>query len=459
MPENFKRSVSDVKGLLELTKNGKPFSTIDNAAIIFREDPVFAGTLKNNLFRERIELTGKMPWPRATTDVNDMHDIHIRHYFEKTYQLTNDKKIREGMQIVASENSYHPVREYLNSLKWDGKERIRYVLHHFLGADTDDYVYEFMKLFLLGGICRVFKPGCKFEYMLCLVGGQGVGKSSFIRFLASSDEWFCDDIKRLDDEKIFEHLVGHWILEIAEMLALNNVKCNEATKAFLSRQYDNFRLPYGYRAEDRPRQCIFAGTSNIVHFLPNDRSGNRRFLPVMCHADKAEVHILENEKESREYIRQVWAEAMELYRLGNYKLRLPVEIEKNLSTYQEPFMQEDTWADLIKTFLEEYSGDIVCTQMLYREALDMYGMPNKIETSQIMEIMSRIPGWIRFNNPRHFLNYKRQKGWERVKGSSGNQPDNPISKTEFVQVRLEDIPFENPPNKASDMPQENGVMT
>lgn len=149
MPENFKRSVADVKGLLELTKNGKPFSTIDNAAIIFREDPVFAGTLKNNLFRERIELTGKMPWPRATADVNDMDDIHIRHYFEKTYQLTNDKKIREGMQIVASENSYHPVREYLNSLKWDGKERIRHVLHHFLGADTDDYVYEFMKLIVL----------------------------------------------------------------------------------------------------------------------------------------------------------------------------------------------------------------------------------------------------------------------------------------------------------------------
>ena len=154
MPENFKRSVSDVKGLLELTKNGKPFSTIDNAAIIFREDPVFAGTLKNNLFRERIELTGKMPWPRVTIDVNDMDDIHIRHYFEKTYQLTNDKKIREGMQIVASENSYHPVREYLNSLKWDGKERIRYVLHHFLGADTDDYVYEFMKQMPSKGLSR-----------------------------------------------------------------------------------------------------------------------------------------------------------------------------------------------------------------------------------------------------------------------------------------------------------------
>ena len=444
MQENLSRSVTEVKELLEKTKNGKPFSTIDNAAIIFREDPVFKGYLKNNLFRERIELTGRMPWQRVTTDVNDMDDIHIRHYTEVNYQLTNDKKIREGMQIVASENSYHPVRDYLDSLTWDGTERIRFVLHHFLGAATDDYTYESMKLFLLGAINRVFHPGCKFEYMLCLVGGQGVGKSSFIRFLAGCDEWFCDDIKRLDDEKIYEHLVGHWILEIAEMLALNNAKCNEATKAFLSRQYDNFRLPYGYRAEDRPRQCVFAGTSNIVHFLPNDRSGNRRFLPIMCNAEKAEVHILENEEESRKYISQLWAEAMHIYKTENPKLRLPKEIEKNLAKYQEPFMQEDTWADLIKAFLEEYEGNIVCTQMLYREALDMYGMPNRIETSQIMEIMSGIPGWIRFNNPRKFKNYKRQKGWERVTTTPGNQPDNQVPESDFKQISLEDVPFETP---------------
>jgi predicted P-loop ATPase len=446
MSENLKKSVVEVKELLELTKNGKPFSTIDNAAIIFREDPILGGNLKNNLFRERIELTGRMPWPRVTADVNDIDDVHIRHYFEKTYQLTSDKKIRDGMQIVASENGYHPVREFLNSLKWDGTERIRYVLHHFLGAGINDHIYEFMKLFLLGGINRVFHPGCKFEYMLCLVGGQGVGKSSFVRFLACRDEWFCDDIKRLDDERIYEHLVGHWVLEIAEMLALNNVKCNEATKAFLSRQSDNFRLPYGYRAEDRQRQCIFVGTSNIVHFLPNDRSGNRRFLPIMCHADKADVHILENEKESREYICQVWAEAMTIYRSKKYKLHLPKEVEIKLAEYQEPFMQEDTWSELIKTFLEDYSGDIVCTQMLYREALDMYGMPGRIETAQIMEIMSRMPGWIRYSNPRHFQNYKRQKGWERVDHTSDNQPDNQVFKKEYIQESIDDIPFEQPVN-------------
>lgn len=444
MCENSKKSVTEVKGLLESAKNGRPFSTIENAAIIFREDPLFQKNLKNNLFRERIELTGKMPWQRVNADLSDMDDVHVRHYVETNYQMSNDKKIREGMQIVASENCYHPVRDFLDSLTWDGRERIRHVLHHFLGVEESDYSYECMKLFLLGAINRVFHPGSKFEYMLCLVGGQGVGKSSFIRFLACRDEWFCDDIKRLDDEKIYEHLAGHWILEIAEMLALNNAKCNEAAKAFLSRQYDNFRLPYGYRAEDRPRQCVFAGTSNVIHFLPNDRSGNRRFLPIMCDPKKAEVHVLDDEKESREYLTQVWAEAMEIYRSGDWKMRLPREIEANLGKHQEPFMQEDSWSDLIKTFLEDYPGDIVCTQLLYREALDMYGMPNKAETSQIMEIMSRMPGWIRFNNPRRFQNYKRQKGWERIAQPCGNQPDNQVPENEFVQISLEDSPFFSP---------------
>ena len=113
------------------------------------------------------------------------------------------------------------------------------------------------------------------------------------------------------------------------MLALNNVKCNEATKAFLSRQYDNFRLPYGFRAEDRPRQCVFAGTSNIVHFLPNDRSGNRRFLPILCDASKAYIHILKDEQGSRKLIEQVWAEAMHIYRTENPRLKLPAEIEES----------------------------------------------------------------------------------------------------------------------------------
>ena len=103
---------------------------------------------------------------------------------------------------------YHPIRDYLNTLVWDGTERIRFCLRHFLGADADDYTYEALKLFLLGAISRAFQPGCKFEIMLCLVGGQGAGKSTFFRLLAVRDEWFSDDLRKLDDDNVYRKLQG-----------------------------------------------------------------------------------------------------------------------------------------------------------------------------------------------------------------------------------------------------------
>lgn len=165
--------------MLELSEKNKPFNTIDNAVLILNNDPLFAGNIKDNLFRERIELDGNMPWSRSYVDVTDKDDIHIRHYIEKTYHYRNDKAVRDAMQIVATENEYHPVINWLKSLEWDGIARVRYALPHFLGTSGSDYEYECLKLFMLGAISRVFKPGCKFEYMLCLVGGQGAGKSTF----------------------------------------------------------------------------------------------------------------------------------------------------------------------------------------------------------------------------------------------------------------------------------------
>ena len=108
--------------------------------------------------------------------------------------------------MVAMENKYHPIREKLSSPVWDGEERIKDVLHHFLGADQNNYVYEAMRVLLLGAISRVFCPGTKFEYMLILVGGQGAGKSTFFRFLAMNDSWFTDDLKKLDDARIYKSL-------------------------------------------------------------------------------------------------------------------------------------------------------------------------------------------------------------------------------------------------------------
>lgn len=425
--------------MLQISENGLPYNTIDNALIILENDSLFKGNIKDNLFRDRIELFGEMPWSRAYIDVTDKDDTHIRHYMEKYYFYRSEKGFRDALLIVASKNEYHPIRNVLNSLEWDGVERVRYALTHFLGTAGTEYEYECLKLFMLGAISRVFHPGCKFEYMLCLVGGQGAGKSTFIRFLCLIDKYFTDDVKRMDDEKVYEHLSGHWICEMAEMLAVLNTKHNEVTKAFLSKQYDNYRKPYGKRAEDVPRQCVFAGTSNVVNFLPLDRSGNRRFLPIMCHADRAEIHILEDEDASREYIRQMWAEMMVIYKKGNIKLKLPKEIEGNLIEYQRPFMQEDTWTGLIQEWLDHTDNNQVCVQQIYNEALKEFGKPRNNEAREIGLIMNgTISGWKAYPNPRNIPHYGKQRGWMRMETNSGNK-DETFQSVEEMQI---EIPFD-----------------
>ena len=138
-------------------------------------------------------------------------------------------------------HSFHPIQDYLHGLEWDGVLRIRTALHHFLGAEISDLHEACLQTFMLGAVHRVFEPGSKFDLMLVLIGGQGAGKSTFLRFLAIRDEWFSDDLKKLDDEKIYQRLAGHWILEMSEMVATANACSIEDIKSFLSRNKQPLR--------------------------------------------------------------------------------------------------------------------------------------------------------------------------------------------------------------------------
>lgn len=259
------------------------------------------------------------------------------------------------------DETWHPL--FVEALQ--KKDHIPYVLHHFLGAEICAYGTEVMRLFLLGAIHRVFRPGCKFELMLCLVGGQGAGKSTFFRFLACKDEWFSDDLKKIDDDNVFRKMQGHWIIEMSEMIATANARSIEDIKSFLSRSKETYKVPYATEPEDRLRQCVFGGTSNALDFLPLDRSGNRRFLPIMVHPEQAEVHILEDEAASRQYMDQLWAEAMTLYRRGKVQLKLSKEMNEQLVLLQKQFMPEDTKVGVIQAFLDDFNGDMVCITKLW----------------------------------------------------------------------------------------------
>ena len=333
------RSVEEVKAMLDTTEKGGVRNSIRNCLTVFQYDPLLSGALAYNLLTDRTDLVKPIGCQRPPgTSMTDTDMKYIRLYLEETYGLTSERKIADAADLAAHQNSYHPVRDYLNGLVWDGTERIRFCLRHFLGAAADTYTCEALKLFLLGAIHRAYRPGCKFEVMLCLVGGQGAGKSTFFRLLAVRDEWFSDDLRRLDDDNVYRKLQGHWIIEMSEMIATANAKSIEEIKSFLSRQKEVYKIPYETHPADRPRQCVFGGTSNALDFLPLDRSGNRRFLPVLVNPEQAEVHILEDEAASRAYISQLWAEAMVLYRAGRWKLTFSPELVRYLKDHQRDFM-------------------------------------------------------------------------------------------------------------------------
>lgn len=443
-PEQLRKSII---AQLEKTEKGSIKRTRINISKIMTEDPILSGTFRFNILTQRCDVVREVPWVREGTGsaFNDNDLRNVCYYIEKYYGPMPDKTVEETIHRLAVDHSYHPIREYLNGLSWDGNQRITQLLHHFLGAPVNEYIAEITKVFLLGAVTRVFRPETKFDYLLCLYGGQGIGKSSFCRLLAVNDEWFTDDIRDLENEKIYQKLQGHWIAELPEMLATSNAKSIEVIKAFVSRQSDIYRTPYERYPQDRPRQVVFIGTTNKKAFLPLDRTGNRRFLPVECNTEQAEVSILEDEEASRRYIDQVWAEVMEIYRSGDFRLVLSPDITKTLRAIQEEFLTEDTDLGMILAFMEETTKEKVCSKMLYEEALKKQGDPTKRDTDSICEIVNqlikdgRLSQWKRFEGPRRFSRYGKQRGWERVAN------EEPVNFEEITAPM--DNPFEIEPER------------
>ena len=202
---------------------------------------------------------------------------------------------------------------------------------------------------------------------------------------------------------------------MSEMMATVNAKSIEDIKSFISRQKETYKIPYEMHPEDRPRQCVFVGTSNSMDFLPLDRTGNRRFAPILVHPDRVEKHILEDEKEARNYIIQAWAEAMELYRSGQHELKLSKDTENYLRQMQKEFMPEDAKVGIIQLWLDELSQDYVCSTMIYKEAFDHeYDTPKDWELKEINNVMNNsISGWEKISSHR-FAEYGIQRGWRRI---------------------------------------------
>ena len=413
--------IEEINEMLDKTDKGQNKGTITNIVTILENDELLSGAVKYNKFSYELNIVKGMPWPRESAKIEDRDIDHIRYYIESNYGINNEKNLITAINVVADKNQFHPVVDYLNSLQWDGKDRLSEAMSVYLGAERSDINTEFLTVFMLGAINRVFYPGCKFEMMLNFTGEQGVGKSTFLRFLAVRDEWFCDDISNMSDDMICRRLMAHWIVELSEMVATANSKSIEATKAQISRMKDTYKIPYDRFAKDFPRQCVFAGTTNKHEFLPPDKTGNRRYLPVVCSRERREKMILDNEKESREYIDQLWAQAMYIFKTENPPLKLSDKTEAYLREYQEQFMQDDFDEGKIVAWFEDTDHDRICTMMIYKECLGQHDKPANYTLNNISETVDacirsgKIVGYEKVTKAMRMGEYGVQKGWKKIK--------------------------------------------
>ena len=244
------------------------------------------------------------------------------------------------MQTVAREHSFHPIRDYLDSLKWDKIPRIADWLTLYLGVDPSDYARAVAEKWLIGAVARIYNPGCKVDTCLILEGSQGAFKSTALRELAGND-FFTDDIADLGSKDSVIQTRGVWIIELAELDSMSRPEASRV-KAFMSRQVDHIRLPYDRRTSDVPRECIFAGTVNNDTYL-KDETGGRRFWPIRV--GKIDIDSLKRDRD------QLPAEARDRFKSGaNWWLDIP-ELVEAARDEQQARHEEDAWAEKISEFV------------------------------------------------------------------------------------------------------------
>lgn len=333
---------------LQLDKKGNVLPSINNIKIILLNDKGLKDKIAFNEFSQRIVKLGVMPWQQDDNRNNiwsDTDDSGLRNYLEIKYGVTSTKKIEDAFILTADKNKFHPVRDYLNSLNWDGKERVEKLFIEYLGADDNEYVRTVTRKALAGAVARIYEPGIKFDYALVLAGAQGEGKSEIISKLGCG--YSSDTLTTIQGKEAYEQIQGFWLIELGELTALKRAEV-EAIKLFISKKEDAFRQAYAHHTGRYPRQCIFIGTTNDNEFL-KDKTGNRRFWPVDTDREKATKNIWKDL--TQDEVDLIWAEAVEIYKKGE-ELYLEPEIEKLAQAEQDKHLEDNPMLGIVEDYLE-----------------------------------------------------------------------------------------------------------
>ena len=428
---------------LEVDKKGMYKPSNKNIVLILENDKNLKNKIAYNLFSNRTMIRGDLPWRKVVDkeqgDIwQDSDDANLRMYMEVAYNIVSPYKIYDGIAIVEKRNQYHPIRDYLNSLHWDKVHRIDNLMIDYLGADSCAYTKAITRKMLVAAVARVFNPGIKFDYMMVLVGKQGIGKSYLISLLGKN--WYSDSINTVQGKEAYEQLQNAWILEMAELSATKKAE-SEAVKHFISKTEDSYRQAYGRRVETFKRQCVFFGTTNESEFL-KDRTGNRRYWPLVVGKNKPKKDLF---KDLDTYeLNQIWAEAMHFYK-NNEKLILEDEVLKEATLRQEKHLESNSKEGMIKEFLNmklptNWDAMDIYARRRYiseNEFLDLqedFVLRNKVcsveiwvelfggdmknftrgSSLEINEILRKIEGWEPLNEGKGKLRFGKYYGTQRA---------------------------------------------
>lgn len=354
---------------LDTNAQGAPEKSMKNLRAALEHDPRLAGRLRLNLFSGRIDLVGELPWKRPgdSRTWGDDDAAQLRIYLEPFFGKTSKNDLLDAVAACASDQAYHPVRDYLNGLEWDGTPRLDGLFIDYLGAEDTPYIRAVTRKAFVAAVARVMRPGCKYDTMLVLVGEQGRHKSTILARMGG--EWFSDSLRTFGDKDAMETIQGTWINEVAEMQAMAKAEV-DAVKMFLSKTNDYYRAAYGRYTADRPRQCVFFGTTNSRECLV-DQTGSRRFWVVDIDRQLRSKNVFSGLAEERD---QLWAEAVAYWRAGE-PLYLPPELEAVAREVQEEHRARHPWEGMIADYLaQEIPADWLKWSLQQRQTWRSGGM-------------------------------------------------------------------------------------
>lgn len=332
----------------DLDGKGNKQVTVNNFVNAFKSDPLLNGLLAYDMLKETIVFTRPSFTAKGSKKgdlVNDTDISIIKGRIERMHGIYNDAKLNDAIEQVSSDNAFHPIKLYLESLTWDGVPRIDTFLVDYMGAEDNAYTREAFRKMLLAAVTRIYEPGRKFDTALVFYSEQGVGKSTLIQRLSKG--WFNDSLTNLSGKESYEAIQFAWLVELAELSALRKSDV-EAVKNFISKREDTYRGAYARRVKTHKRQCVFFGSTNDDEFL-KDVTGNRRFFPVEVKRTRKTRIIFEPEFDA--IVDQLWAEAMEGYMLGE-ALTLSDEAEAIAGGTREEFTERTPIQGLIEEYLD-----------------------------------------------------------------------------------------------------------